>query len=341
MNEEERLLIGKRMGKELSNEEFLALFTTNIEENTDYFDKLLFEICIEKNGGDLDLLFYVGFLFDLIKERHLVVLNNLLLEDWHKMHTDIVHLLQYLKSNSSVESLYEAIFNKYKHLSYTGTFAEQCIWALGDINTPESREKLKLLSKSKDKVIKQGAKEQLMRILSDKMLKLYKQENEKILYWQSWENKSNSYIIHHGELGEKGEFSEIEDSIYKRASTIVKEKTQSIRDLGFKELKELKMMTIQFKIDEFGTMNDLDERYEVDELINDTLTWTGLGQCEDYEIGSGTMNISFMAVDSNIAAKVIVNLLKKNNYGEDYIIFEESEDLVVLWPPNYTGEVNF
>lgn len=323
MNEDERLLIRKHMGEELSSEEFLTLFTTNIEENTDYFDKLLSEICIEKNEHDLELLFYIGFAFDLFEERHLVVLNNLILEDWHKGHEDIAGLLQYFKSNSSVENLYEAIFIKFEYLSYSNAFEIKCIWALGDINTLESREKLKLLSKSKDKVIKQGAKGQLMRILSKKMLKLYKQENEKILYWQSWENKSNSYIIHHGELGEKGEFSEIEDSIYKRASTIVKEKTQSIRDLGFKELKELKMMTIQFKIDEFGIMNDLDERYEVDELINDTVTWTGLGHCVDYEIGSGTMEISFMAVDSNIATKVIVNLLKKNNYGGDYIIFEE------------------
>lgn len=166
MNENERLLIKKRMKKELSDKEFLELFTTNIEENTDYFDKLLFKICTEKNGRDLDLLFYIGFLFDLFEERHLDILNNLIVEDWHYIHENIGILLQYFKSNSSVDSLYEAVLIKFEYLSYTDALAVRCIWALGDINTLESKEKLELLSKSKDKVIKTNAKEQLKRLSS-------------------------------------------------------------------------------------------------------------------------------------------------------------------------------
>ena len=166
MNNDERLLVIKRIKKELSNEEFLGLFTTNIEKNPNYFDKLLVATYIEKNGDDLGLLFYIGFLFDLFQEKHLEILNKLILEDWHKTHEDIANLLQYFKSNLSVESLYETTFIKFKYLNYTDALAVKCIWALADINTSESKKKLELLSKSKDKVIKKNAIQQLKRLAS-------------------------------------------------------------------------------------------------------------------------------------------------------------------------------
>lgn len=43
--------------------------------------------------------------------------------------------------------------------------AVKCIWALGDINTPESREKLRLLSQSDNEIIRDNAINQLNRII--------------------------------------------------------------------------------------------------------------------------------------------------------------------------------
>ncbi|MDC0762142.1 hypothetical protein POF51_15660 [Brevibacillus sp. AG] len=163
MNQELRILIKKLIGGEITGLEFLDLFMGNIEL-TSYFDKLLEVICREKNKDDLGLLFYIGFTFDLFDERHLEMLNQLITEAWHKAHEDIAGLLQYFQSNSSVESLYKAALTKFEYLHYTNALAVKCIWALGDMNTPESKEKLELLSKSKEKEIKKNALHQLKRI---------------------------------------------------------------------------------------------------------------------------------------------------------------------------------
>ena len=66
----------------------------------------------------------------------------------------------------AVDSLYKAILIKFEYLNYTDALAIKCIWALGDINTLESKEKLELLSKSKDKVIRKNAIQQLKQLSS-------------------------------------------------------------------------------------------------------------------------------------------------------------------------------
>jgi len=164
MNQELRLLIKKLIGGEITDPEFLDLFNGNVDNNR-YFDNLLEVICGEKNKDDLGLIFYVGFTFDLFKERHLEMLNQLITESWHKVHEDIAGILQYFKSNSSVEGLYKAAVTKFEYLHYTNALAVKCIWALGEINTLDSKEKLKLLSKSKEKEITKNALNQLKRFL--------------------------------------------------------------------------------------------------------------------------------------------------------------------------------
>lgn len=165
MNEYERSLIIRHMKQELSNEELLELFTTNIEENTEYFDEILNETCIEKNGNDLGLLCYIGFLFDLFEERHLHVLNKIIVEHWHYMHENIAGLLQYFKSSSSIDNLYQTIFTKFEYLKYNNSYvlARKCMWALGDIATDQAIEKLELIYNSGDKELKRYAIEQFRR----------------------------------------------------------------------------------------------------------------------------------------------------------------------------------
>jgi len=162
MNQVLRILIKKLISDEITAIAFLDWFKGNkgIAGN---FDQLLEDIFREKNKNDLGLIFYVGFTFDLFKERHLELLNQLITESWHKAHEDIAGLLQYFKSNTSVESLYRAATTEFKYLHYTTALAVKCIWALGDINTPESQEKLKLLSQSNVTEIKKNAVYQYQR----------------------------------------------------------------------------------------------------------------------------------------------------------------------------------
>lgn len=163
MNNHERDIIIKLIEEKLNDDEFLEKFTVDIKKDYNYFDKILNDSIVAENGEDLGLIFYIGFAFDLFKERHIEILNKLILEYWHMCHEDIAILFQYFESNLTVESLYEATLTKPEYLNYTDAFAVKCIWTLGDINTVESKEKLRLLTKSKNRVIKKNAKEQLKR----------------------------------------------------------------------------------------------------------------------------------------------------------------------------------
>lgn len=86
-------------------------------------------------------------------------------EPWHHQHEDIATLLDFLKSPNSIECLYKITLTEFEYLSYDDSYALalKCIWALGNINTEESKQKLELLSKSENEIIRQNARKQLER----------------------------------------------------------------------------------------------------------------------------------------------------------------------------------
>jgi len=98
------------------------------------------------------------------KETDIMVLCKLILEDHHERHEDIAQSLQYYADSSTVNCLYEAAQRKTEYYDVPeNPFARKCLWALGDINTEESWEKIQLLGKSNDETVSQWAIEQLER----------------------------------------------------------------------------------------------------------------------------------------------------------------------------------
>jgi len=163
------------------------------------------------------------------------------------------------------------------------------------------------------------------------MLKLYKHEESKILYWETWKYRS-TFIMHWGEVGTFGETKRV----YRPG--IVKIEEDKMRNQGFEEIEELKYLIIQYKVDGFGNNEDLNIRYEIQYLLDETLGWTGLGHCDGGDIGSGSMNIACLVVDIELAVKVIVNALKEKKHDKGALIFTDSEaDSAYLWPENYKG----
>lgn len=99
-------------------------------------------------------------------EKLLPILIRLIQEPWHQMHEDIASTLQWdIPSPKAIEVLYKTALTKFDYLDFDEAYAlaVKCIWALGDINTPESMEKLELLAESKNKIIRKNAKAQLKR----------------------------------------------------------------------------------------------------------------------------------------------------------------------------------
>jgi hypothetical protein len=74
-------------------------------------------------------------------------------------------LFQKLKSPQTIECLYKTALTQFDYLEFDEAFAlaVKCIWALGDINTIEARQKLELLTQSENKIIKENAIQQLNR----------------------------------------------------------------------------------------------------------------------------------------------------------------------------------
>lgn len=165
MTQKERELVRQLIKKSVSKEYFLENFTVNILENSNYITQLLEVAYNERQPNDVDYLLHIGFTFKLFTEEYLGILCKLIESTWHEQHENIAGIFQFLKSKQSIESLYKTAITQFDYLDYDDSYAlaVKCIWALGDINTNESRQKLEILSESDNEIIKQNALRQLER----------------------------------------------------------------------------------------------------------------------------------------------------------------------------------
>ncbi|WMT16742.1 HEAT repeat domain-containing protein [Serratia fonticola] len=130
--------------------------------------EFIYDLLIEaRDNKDPDLLEDGITLIFIFKEENYPIneLNELLLESWHYRHEDIASLLQDAKSPTSIDALNKAVMTKFGYLDFDDSYAlaVKCIWALGEIGTPEAMDKLTKLSKSDNKIIRDNAINQLKR----------------------------------------------------------------------------------------------------------------------------------------------------------------------------------
>ncbi|HEX8457728.1 MAG TPA: hypothetical protein VF656_10565 [Pyrinomonadaceae bacterium] len=169
---------------------------------------------------------------------------------------------------------------------------------------------------------------------------LYKFESDQASYWEAWED-DGEIIIHWGQLGERGETRIIALQRGHSAKKFIAQEAKKYRADGYRELREDEEVTllVQYRLDNWGTSEDLDIRHTVENLLNECLGWTGNGKCDGGDIGSGTMNVCSIVVNPYLAAQTIVEELRKNNFLEGVVIAIEREDsFKVLYPENYDKE---
>ncbi|MFT4668158.1 MAG: hypothetical protein ACI9XB_005138 [Gammaproteobacteria bacterium] len=80
--------------------------------------------------------------------------------------------------------------------------------------------------------------------------------------------------------------------------------------------------TKECELNRFGSEEDLDKRHRLENRINETLGWTGLGHTDGGSIGSGTMEVGCMVVDFDVAKKVIIEDLKNTEFENFSRIFK-------------------
>jgi len=166
MTDDEKKLVMELSLNAITKEEFLRRYPFDVERDGVHVLKLLRDAYSQKDADDVEHALLLGFSFGFDKAC-VPILNQLIVEDWHFKHEDIARLLQGFKNPSSIDVLYQTALAEYDYLGYDDSYAlaVKCIWALGDINTASSREKLKQLTSSSNQVVSDAAEKQLQRSL--------------------------------------------------------------------------------------------------------------------------------------------------------------------------------
>jgi predicted DNA-binding WGR domain protein len=151
------------------------------------------------------------------------------------------------------------------------------------------------------------------------MIKLYKNIDNKLHYWETWDKDTKTGIVHWGEVGTKGQDKEIKSGLINNYATKIRKEIDQKTKEGYAEFDEEKyaFLEIEYIIDGFGTEQDLDKRHRLEGKMNEILGWTGLGHNDGGSIGSGTMEVGCMVVDFEIAKKIVEENLKDTEF-ENY-----------------------
>jgi predicted DNA-binding WGR domain protein len=174
------------------------------------------------------------------------------------------------------------------------------------------------------------------------MIKLYKRDGKQWLYWEAWDAGSARLTVHWGTVGETGRSREVAVSARENADSAIERESQEPRSQGYSELdiNHHAQIVVQFKTkDAWGDAIDLDQRHQVEDILNECLGWTGNGHCDGGDIGSGTINAFSFVVDPQLAVDAIVAALTKDELIDGAIIaLQKEDDYEVLWPKDFQGE---
>jgi hypothetical protein len=149
------------------------------------------------------------------------------------------------------------------------------------------------------------------------MEKLYKNIDGSLYYWETWTSDQKSSMIHFGKLGEKGTTDTV-------PTTVTYEMMENLKSEGYKTIpiEDLETLIIEYEVD-LENDQDLQKRYDLQDRMQETLGWTGLGFCDGGSIGSGTMEVCCFVVDFEIAKKIVEDDLKFTKYNDYKRIYLE------------------
>jgi hypothetical protein len=160
------------------------------------------------------------------------------------------------------------------------------------------------------------------------MLKLYKEINNELHYWETWDKDKSTGIVHKGIVGTKGNFREVKSrfftSFHKKIQIEILEQTEN----GFRPIEHENhaRLLIEFNVDGMGTEKDVEKRQQLQSRMDETLGWTALGFCDGGSIGTGTMEVCCFVVDFEVAKKVIENDLKETEFSNYSRIYNEETE---------------
>jgi len=160
------------------------------------------------------------------------------------------------------------------------------------------------------------------------MLKLYRLDGAKKEYWETWDNGDGKHTVHWGDLGTRGASKIIQASGSEGASDIVQRLAEKQIADGFRpvDLEQHAVLMIEFTVEGMGSKADVEKRHRLEDRMNETLGWTGLGACDGGSIGSGTMEVCNFVVDFEVAKQVVMADLAESEFSNYSRIYDEGAD---------------
>ena len=159
------------------------------------------------------------------------------------------------------------------------------------------------------------------------MLKLYKKINNELHFWETWDKSEKIGIIHWGKVGEEGKDREVKSiGEINFRNEIQKEIDEKLNE-GYAqiEMENHRILLIEYKVEGMGNTEDLNKRSKLQERMDQTLGWVGIGHCDGGSMGSGTMEVCCFVVDFEIAKKVIEEDLFDTEFEDFERIYDENE----------------
>ncbi|MEI7728203.1 MAG: hypothetical protein WCO56_01450 [Verrucomicrobiota bacterium] len=158
------------------------------------------------------------------------------------------------------------------------------------------------------------------------MTKLYRKSEEGIHYWETWDD-DGVHTVHWGKLGERGQNKVLKNFFFRSVEKDVQSQIEKKKAEGYQEvsIEQHHVLMIEYAVQGMGTTTDLDKRHRLQERMDETLGWTGLGHCDGGSIGSGTMEVCCLVVDFDIAMEMIQADLRGTEFGDYARIFREDE----------------
>jgi hypothetical protein len=159
------------------------------------------------------------------------------------------------------------------------------------------------------------------------MIKLYKRTAEgHLTYHEAWVNEK-TITEHWGIAGTRGE-SRSHPMKSRDEEKELERVLATARKNGFMEIdaEDERTLIVEFSISGMGTAADLEKRHRLEDHLNETLGWTGLGDCDGGSIGSGTMEACCFVVDFDCAKSVIEESFKDTEFADCSRIYDEDAD---------------
>ncbi|KUL95575.1 hypothetical protein DK26_10705 [Bosea sp. WAO] len=157
------------------------------------------------------------------------------------------------------------------------------------------------------------------------MIKLYRSSGPTIHYWETWAEDDRRHIVHWGELGTRGTSKIVKSTFLRKARHIVQKEIDERLQQGYQPIPDENhaILMIEYAVAGFGTSADLDKRHRLEQRMNETLGWTGLGTCDGGSIGSGSMEVCNSVVDFDLAKRMIERDLADTEFSDFVRIYDE------------------